>query len=459
MGEHRHIGDSALLLIDDVAAAAALSNTRRILADRVKEALSRHLPLADFALHWPVAHEKQLHINEPTGDDRVIVIPLRGPDGLLGYARISLSVDSETNLLTPALLQALGGLLSFAQHHCLLIERIAKLSSSAQHESQGLRNELLRFTDPNRLVARSASMRHVLESADLVANHDTAVLLRGDTGTGKELLARRIHHLSRRSRHPFVAVNCGALPESLAESELFGHEKGAFTGAIGRYRGRFERANNGTIFLDEVADLPMPAQVKLLRVLQEGEFERLGGEETVRVNVRVIAATHRGLESMMAEGTFREDLFYRLNVFPIVIPPLRDRPEDIPMLARTLLAEMSKRLGCALPVVNAREMAKLLAAPWPGNVRELGNSLERALILSQGRALEFRELRAAATERPTAPDSAESFNDGSRRTIQMALDACGGRIYGKKGAAARLQIPPSTLQGKMKRLGIKNRQT
>lgn len=301
-------------------------------------------------------------------------------------------------------------------------------------------------------------MRRVLESVDMVSRHDTTVLLRGESGTGKELLARRIHQLSRRVRQPFVAVNCGALPETLIESELFGHEKGAFTGASARYRGRFERANNGTIFLDEIGDLPPAVQVKLLRVLQEGEFERLGGEEPIRVNVRIVAATHRPLEAMMERGTFRTDLFYRINVFPIVVPPLRDRKEDIPILARALLAEASTRLGCRLRPIGARTLKRLLDCPWYGNVRELSNTLERALIMSKTRELELDELTNPVAC-PVSPidESVETFEQGSRRIIERALEACRGRVYGKQGAAARLGIPPSTLQGKMRRLRISRR--
>jgi transcriptional regulator with GAF, ATPase, and Fis domain len=344
---------------------------------------------------------------------------------------ISLAADSQDARLSGHVLEVLGGMLAFAQHHCRLVERIAKLSSSAHQESQDLREELRKYSDSDKIVARSAAMRRVLESVHRVAVHDTTVLLRGESGTGKELLARRIHQLSKRVRQPFVV------------------------GAAARYRGRFERANNGTIFLDEIAELPPSVQVKLLRVLQEREFERVGGEQSIRVNVRVIAATHRPLEAMMERGTFRADLFYRINVFPIAIPPLRDRKEDIPVLARALLAEASKRLVCRLPPLGAKAMAKLLDSPWNGNVRELANTLERALILSQGRELQLEEsadVGMAAVSK--SEEAAETFDQGARRLIQRALEACRGRVYGKHGAAARLGIPPSTLQGKMRRLGI-----
>jgi transcriptional regulator with GAF, ATPase, and Fis domain len=454
MGEHLNRGDPGLALIADVAIAATASNTRQMLTAKVGEALSRYLPVVRFELEWPEdsrVAKPERKSGSPSG--QTVVIPLPDLDGPSGYARISLSMTPTEDLISRPLLETLGSVLAFAQRHCRVVERIAKLSSTAHHESQDLRKELLRYTEPDRIVARSESMRRVVESAELVAHHDTTVLLRGESGTGKELLARRIHRLSKRARQPFVTVNCGALPETLIESELFGHEKGAFTGAVGRYRGRFERANNGTIFLDEVAELPLSAQVKLLRILQEGEFERLGGEQTIRVNVRVLAATHRPLEAMMADGTFRADLYYRINVFPITIPPLRERVEDIPLLARELLAETSKRLGCSLPSLSTRGIAKLVACPWPGNVRDLANTLERELIVTQGRSLEFTELPASpVSAKAHIENDAEDLDDGVRRIIQSALKSCGGRIYGKQGAAARLGIPPSTLQGKMKRL-------
>jgi transcriptional regulator with GAF, ATPase, and Fis domain len=480
----------ALAMVRDVTAGVASSNTRRTLVRRAAETLGQHLPLGSLELGWcdagaasaaalvvePGAEMRefdralggsgtlailrggrpQFEVGRP-GEDNV-VIPLLSPEGASGYARLCFTVTPDASLVSEAVLETLGRILAFAQHHCRLVERIAKLSSGAQHETQTLRQELLRYTEPDTLVARSESMRRVVESADLVAQHDTAVLLRGESGTGKELLARRIHRLSRRARQPFVSVNCGALPETLMESELFGHEKGAFTGAVGRYRGRFERANNGTIFLDEIAELPQSAQVKLLRVLQEGEFERLGGEETVRVNVRVLAATHRPLESMMERGEFRADLFYRINVFPIVIPPLRERREDIPVLAQRILAETSKRLGCRMPPLGPKGAAKLLDCPWEGNVRELANTLERAVIVSQGRELDFSELPSGSLSLPSRPEGfPQTFEDAARRTIRNALEACQGRVYGRQGAAARLGMPPSTLQGKMRRLGISRR--
>jgi transcriptional regulator with GAF, ATPase, and Fis domain len=488
MGETLNLDSAGLAVLREVLAMAAAAHTRRGMTRLVGESLSKHLPITWFELGWctdetatsatnllfskgpdvresarslrgtetfRIIRDGKARFETTASGEQILVIPLVDPDGAPGYARLSFKSSSDSALLSGPVLELLAGILAFAQRHCRLIERIAKLSSIAHQESQGLREELRKYREADGIVARSKAMRDVLEGVDLVARHDTAVLLRGESGTGKELLARRIHRMSRRARQSFVSVNCGALPETLVESELFGHERGAFTGATGRHRGRFERAHNGTIFLDEVAELPPSVQVKLLRVLQEGEFERVGGEETIRVNVRVLAATNQPLEKMMERGTLRADLFYRLNVFPIVIPPLRERREDIPALARALLAEISQRLGCRIPAISATALQRLVDHPWRGNVRELANTLERALIVSQGRELEFSELTSAGT--PNAGDAAETFSEGARRTILKALKASGGRIYGNQGAASRLGIPPSTLQGKMRRLHIKPR--
>src|SRR5688572_501897 len=305
-------------ILRDVLVAATSAHARRGLTYQLSESLTKHLPIRTFELGWcedtacstaivnvfvkgpdigesirdlrgsetlRILRDAKAGFEATTSPDRTLVIPLVNSESPPGYARLLFGATSDETFPTEPVVELLRRILTLAQHHCRLVERVAKLSSTAHQESQDLRQQLQKYTDVDRIVARSGSMRRVLESADLVAHHDTAVLLRGESGTGKELLARRIHRLSRRSRYPFIAVNCGALPETLLESELFGHERGAFTGAIGRHRGRFERANNGTIFLDEVAELPPSAQVKLLRVLQEGDFERLGGEETIRVNV------------------------------------------------------------------------------------------------------------------------------------------------------------------------------
>jgi formate hydrogenlyase transcriptional activator len=318
-------------------------------------------------------------------------------------------------------------------------------------------------------------MRAVLERARLVAPSDTTVLVRGETGTGKEGLARMIHDLSPRFGAPFVPVNLGALPENLVESELFGHEKGAFTGALRRKPGRFEQAEGGTLFLDEVGDAPPSVQVRLLRALQEREIQLVGGSESRKVNVRVIAATNRNLEEMVAAGTFRADLYYRLAVFPVALPPLRARREDVRPLARWFLERHAAAMHRKPPAIAEEALRALEANEWPGNVRELENCVERALILSPGAELVLPDLplcqggtcercvkaglvglggasRGEASAAIAVPP--RSFEAEVRELIERALAACGGRVYGPSGAAALLGLKPTTLQGKMKKYGI-----
>ncbi len=353
-------------------------------------------------------------------------------------------------------LAALGRVLRAAERHLLLLERVARLSRRAYKANQDLRRQLEQVA-PGGVVAVSAAMREVLALAAQVAPHDTTVLVRGESGTGKEVIARHIHALSPRRERPFVQVNCGALPHDLVESELFGHEKGAFTSASQRHIGRFERAHGGTILLDEVGELPLHAQVKLLRVLQEGELERVGGEQGIQVDVRVIAATHRDLEAMVQAGLFRADLFYRLNVFPLTILPLRERPEDIPALVEHLVGGIARRLGRAAPHVTPDGLARLGAAPWPGNVRELENVLERALILSPGEVLHLPGLPSVAPPRQATEGGGGALaplEEHIRAHIAQALRLTQGKLYGADGAAALLGLKPSTLQSRMARLGL-----
>jgi transcriptional regulator with GAF, ATPase, and Fis domain len=275
------------------------------------------------------------------------------------------------------------------------------------------------------------------------------VSITGETGTGKEVLAREIHRLSPRGHRPMHAINCGAIPDALVESELFGHERGAFTGADRRHVGAFERAHRSTLFLDEIAELPPAAQTKLLRVLQERRLRRVGGVEEIEVDVRLITATQRPLATLVREGRFRADLHYRLDVLSIAIPPLRERRDDIPPLVAALVADLSQRLAIAPPPVSRAVVERLASHRWPGNVRELANVLEAAIILGEGRTLALPD---AIGGEPHAPGPA--FEDAMRRTIEAALRETRGKIYGDAGAAAHLGLEPSTLQSKMKRLGI-----
>jgi len=300
------------------------------------------------------------------------------------------------------------------------------------------------------LVGESPAMRRVLDRLARVAATGATVLVSGETGTGKELIARAIHAASARAKRPFVRLNCGALAEGLVASELFGHERGAFTGALERRKGRFELAHGGTIFLDEVGELPPAMQVALLRVLQEGEFERVGGTETLRTDARVVAATNRDLDEAVQEGRFRSDLLFRLNVVPIAVPPLRERKGDIPLIADHYASQYASKVGKRIRGVSPSAMQALIAYPWPGNVRELQNVLERAVILAQGEMLELADFelpRLAVLASKAGPAD-------ERQTIQEALRTARGRVSGLDGAAASLGVAPSTLESRIQRLRI-----
>jgi len=303
------------------------------------------------------------------------------------------------------------------------------------------------------IVGKSPAIKRVLDQVSIVAPTDSTVLLHGETGTGKELVARAIHNLSSRRERTFVRLNCAAIPSGLLESELFGHEKGAFTGALMQKRGRFEVADGGSLFLDEIGDISLELQPKLLRAVQEQEFERLGSAKTIHVDVRMIAATHRDLSAMIREGTFREDLFYRLNVFPIEVPPLRERREDIPLLVPYFVSKLSRRMGKEIKTIPRQAMEVLANNAWKGNIRELANFIERAVILSRGAELEIPIAELGSTQsREIVP--ASTFHQAERDVIINALKAASGQISGKGGAAERLGLKRSTLQNKMRKLGI-----
>jgi len=305
------------------------------------------------------------------------------------------------------------------------------------------------------IVGKSQGLRKVLEQVAIVAPTDSTVLLHGETGTGKELVAHAIHNLSTRRQRTFVRMNCAAIPSGLLESELFGHEKGAFTGALMQRKGRFELADGGSLFLDEIGDISLELQPKLLRAIQEQEFERLGSSRTISVNVRLIAATHRDLGAMIREEKFREDLFYRFNVFPIEIPPLRERREDIPLLVNYFVSKVAGRMRRQIKSIPKRAMEILTNCPWKGNIRELANFIERAVILTRGEELEvpLTEL-ATSSETNVAVGTASTFRQAESSVIIGALRAASGRIAGKGGAAERLGLKRTTLQNKIRRLGI-----
>lgn len=351
-------------------------------------------------------------------------------------------------------LKHIAKLFSLVQGNCYLVEKVAKLSQRAHHSKRELESQLKVNKVPLPMTSKSSAMNQVIEKAKLVASHNTTVLILGESGTGKEVMATYIHNLSRRSHKSFIAINCGAIPHSLLESELFGHEKAAFTGAQKRHTGYLERAHGGTLFLDEVGELPLLAQVKLLRFLQEGTFLRVGGEEVISSNVRIITATNRSLLDMINKGDFREDLYYRLHVFPIILPPLRERKEDLPPLTRELMTQISQRMEIPLPQIDAQTMERLLKYSWPGNIRELANVLETAIILRKDNHICLFETFGKETS-PVA--KMETLDEAIKTCIEQGLFQSKGKIYGSDGAAHYLKMKPGTLQSKMKKLGIDHR--
>jgi transcriptional regulator with GAF, ATPase, and Fis domain len=318
------------------------------------------------------------------------------------------------------------------------------------------RDELMLGRGFEAIVGETAAVRAMLRDVKKVAGVETTVLLMGETGTGKELVARAIHDASPRRERTLVKMNCGAIPQGLVESELFGHERGAFTGALQRRIGRFEMADKGTLFMDEVGELPSDIQVKLLRVLQEQEFERVGSTRSQQVDVRLVAATNRDLETEVSGGRFRRDLFYRLNVFPVRIPPLRDRAGDIPLLVKHFLAQLQRKLAKPLHGVTEESIARLQAYAWPGNIRELQNVLERACVMATSPTVDIDDALPVAiiADRIPSQGRVATLDDNERAHIRRALAATNGRIHGPRGAANILDINPSTLRSRMEKLGI-----
>jgi transcriptional regulator with GAF, ATPase, and Fis domain len=332
--------------------------------------------------------------------------------------------------------------------------------SSKRIQEDGLKHpsdhsKIFEFKD---IIGTSRSLKSVLDNVLMVARTETSVLLLGESGTGKEKIAESIHNLSSKKTKPFIKVNCAALPASLIESELFGHERGAFTGALEKRIGKFEQANGGTIFLDEIGEMPIEMQVKLLRVLQEKEIERIGGKDTIHMDVRIIAATNRNLEKEIAEGRFRMDLYYRLNVFPITLPPLRERKEDIPMLAIHFLHYYSRKIGKQINNITSEALQKLMLYDWPGNIRELENLLERSVILALDNVIndfKFPEARYNVKALSSTLVQIKTIEENERDHIIATLKICKGKIFGDGGAAELLGVNVSTLNSKIKRLGIK----
>ena len=390
--------------------------------------------------------------------------------GVIGVAGYPLEVQGEIlgsigylaqRTITPEEFTVLG---IFADQAAMAIKSAYLFQELASHrerlevENEYLQDELRLDSGFDNVIGQSAALRSVLRKVRQVSPVETTVLLTGETGTGKELIARAIHEASPRRSRPLIKINCGAIPSGLIESELFGHEKGSFTGAYQQRIGRFELADKGTLFMDEVGELPLDTQVKLLRVLQEQEFERVGSTKPMRVDVRLISATNRDIEREVAEGRFRADLFYRLNVFPIRIPPLRERPDDIPLLVDYFLAQFQRKLAKSLKRVDEKSMEQLQRYAWPGNIRELQNVLERACVLASGPVVSLAEPLRASVSAPAAGVQATAplvtLEESERAHIRRALRVAEGKIHGPKGAADLLGINPSTLRSRMEKLGL-----
>lgn len=413
------------------------------------------------------------------GTKSLCFIPLVNHGRALGILLIGRTTANPFSGDEIEFLTQVAGPIAIAIENALAYEEISALRDKLAQESLYLQEEIRSEMGFEQIIGNSATLKHVLHLVETVAPSDSTVLLLGETGTGKELIARAVHDHSRRNQRIFVKLNCAAIPTGLLESELFGHEKGAFTGAITQKAGRLELADRGTLFLDEVGDIPTEIQPKLLRALQEREFERLGSTHTRKVDVRLVAATNRDLERMVADREFRSDLFYRLNVFPIRIPPLRERREDIPLLVSYFVQMFAKRMQKRIDAVPSSLMKGLTAWDWPGNIRELENFIERAVILTRGRSLEapLRELRNLKVDQPpeTAVDSKENprkitvsekgrevvLEEYSRKQydeIVRVLTVCKGRVGGADGAAAQLRINRTTLLSRMKKFGIHAKQ-
>jgi formate hydrogenlyase transcriptional activator len=401
---------------------------------------------------WPVYQERA----RPFGGQSCCHLPLTTARRRLGALVFASKQPSAYDAADLGFLQLVANQVAVAVENALAFDCIEKLKEKLTREKFYLEEEIRTEHNFDEIVGESAALRRVLKEVETVAPSDSTVLIRGETGTGKELIARALHQLSPRRDRTFVKLNCAAIPTGLLESELFGHEKGAFTGAITQKVGRFELAHQGTLFLDEVGDIPPELQPKLLRVLQEQEFERLGSTRTVRVDVRLVAATNRDLAQMAANGQFRNDLYYRLNVIPLLLPPLRERRDDIPRLVRHFAQRVGRRMGRRIETIPSEAMDALVQYFWPGNIRELENVIERAVILSPGPALHINldDLRSAAVQAEVPPGAAVTLADAERDHILGVLRETNWVLGGPNGAAARLAMKRTTLQSRMKKLGI-----
>lgn len=421
-----------------------------------KQAYHRHDGVEHGGLPWLVPHGVE---------GEVLGIGLCDQQGPAGVLLIAAQADQAFLPTHEELLLALREPFSVALENDGRVREIAALREAAEADRQSLLTKLGRQALRDTIVGSDSGLHAVMERVALVSRSDVPVLILGETGTGKELISRAIHERSNRALGPFMRVNCGAIPPELIDSQLFGHERGSFTGAADTHRGWFERADRGTLFLDEIGELPSAAQVRLLRVLQDGSFERVGGQQSTTVDVRIVAATHRDLSKMVREGKFREDLWYRLAVFPINLPPLRERPEDIPAMARHFAQRAAIRFGLPPLMPTAEEIRLLVTYAWPGNVRELGTVMDRAAILGNGRELEVAKAlgvqaispspgTTGTPPNPASPERVLTLDEAMKRHIEAALNATHGRIEGPQGTAALLDINPHTLRARMRKLGI-----
>lgn len=384
----------------------------------------------------------------------VAAVPLVTPSGSLGLMTMGSRRVNAFEQEDLDLFAQVGGQIALALDNAIAYGRLRASNAELEEQRLYLESEIRSEYSFEDIVGKSAALRKVLDQIAIVAPTDSSVLLHGETGTGKELIARALHNLSPRRERTFVRLNCAAIPSGLVESELFGHERGAFTGALTQKRGRFELADRGTLFLDEIGDIALDLQPKLLRAVQEHEFERLGSTKTIQVNVRVITATHRDLSAMIRNNQFREDLFYRLNVFPIEIPPLRERREDIPLLIHYFVSRFSRRMQRHIKSIPKQTMNTLVSADWPGNIRELENFIERCVILTQGEELQVPHEEIKKSKMWSARASGSTFEEAERQVIIDALKAASGKIAGNTGAAYRLGLKRTTLQNKIRKLNI-----
>lgn len=402
--------------------------------------------------------------------DAALILPLAFSHKSTGVLLLSHRDSSVFNEQNCRLLQQIADRIGIAVDNADAYRQVTHLKENLNSENRKLNEQIFSSQSFGDIIYQSDAMRDVLQQVNIVALSDSTVLILGETGTGKEIIARALHQMSPRKDKPLVKINCAAIPASLLESELFGHDKGAFTGAINAHRGRFEMADEGTLFLDEIGDMPLELQPKLLRVLQEREIERIGGTRTIPVNVRVIAATNRDLRQMVIDREFRNDLFYRLNVFPLVLPPLRERPDDIPLLARYFTQKLARRLNRTIDTIPPDTMRQLMRYEWPGNVRELENVIERAVLLARDNTLSLHlHAQPVSMVQPVAhdpfpftlpkvaemmhPEPPENDEEERQRIIQV-LRETNGIVAGPRGAASKLGMKRTTLLSRMQRLGI-----